>query len=260
MSVLQWDTTAANNDDADAAINWAEGQAPSTVNNSARAMMAELRKWYLDSSGSIVAGGTANALTLTTNMLPTAHAQPLLLAFEASATNTGATTVTIDSLTSRDIKRTDGTALRSGDITSGGIYLIAYEAGIDDYLLLNPNMTGTEAIVVPVTTELQVVAAGAGKRVFRMPYAFTLTGVRASLATAQTSGTLVTVDINETAGTILSTKLTIDNTEKTSTTALTAAVISDVALANDAEITIDVDSIGDGTAKGLVVTMIGYRA
>jgi len=60
--------------------------------------------------------------------------------------------------------------------------------------------------------------------------------------------------------TILSTKLTIDNTEKTSTTAATAAVISDTALADDAEITIDIDQIGDGTAKGLKITLIGTRA
>lgn len=35
-----WSTTAGNNDDADTNINWAEGQGPETVNNSARAMMA----------------------------------------------------------------------------------------------------------------------------------------------------------------------------------------------------------------------------
>ena len=43
-------------------------------------------------------------------------------------------------------------------------------------------------------------------------------------------------------------------------TAATAAVISDSALADDAEITIDVDQIGDGTAKGLKVYLIGKKA
>jgi hypothetical protein len=88
----------------------------------------------------------------------------------------------------------------------------------------------------------------------------TITAVRASLSTAQASGSIFTVDINEGGTTILSTKLTIDNTEKTSTTAATAAVISDTALADDAEITIDIDQIGNGTAKGLKVTIIGTRA
>lgn len=48
MALKDWSTTAGNNDDADAAINWAENQAPSTVNNSARAMMAVIRTWYDD--------------------------------------------------------------------------------------------------------------------------------------------------------------------------------------------------------------------
>ena len=92
-----------------------------------------------------------------------------------------------------------------------------------------------------------------------MPHAMTLTAVRASLTTAQASGTIFTVDINESGTSILSTKLTIDNTEKTSTTAATPAVISDTALADDAEITIDIDQIGNGTATGLKITLIGTR-
>ena len=46
---------------------------------------------------------------------------------------------------------------------------------------------------------------------------------------------------------------------KTSTTASTSAVINDSSLADDAEITIDIDQVGDGTAKGLKVTLIGTR-
>ena len=92
-----------------------------------------------------------------------------------------------------------------------------------------------------------------------MPCAMIITDVRASLTTAQASGSIFTVDINESGTSILSTKLTIDNTEKTSVTATTPPVVSDTALADDAEITIDIDQIGDGTAKGLKVTIIGTR-
>jgi hypothetical protein len=90
-----------------------------------------------------------------------------------------------------------------------------------------------------------------------MPRAVTLTAVRASLTTAQASGSIFTVDINENGTSILSTKLTIDNTEKTSFTAATPPVISDTSLADDSEITIDIDQIGNGTAKGLKVMLIG---
>jgi hypothetical protein len=71
---------------------------------------------------------------------------------------------------------------------------------------------------------------------------------------------VLTVDINEAGTTILSTKLTIDASEKTSTTAATPAVISDSALADDAEITIDIDGVGSTIAgKGLKVWLIGTR-
>lgn len=120
-------------------------------------------------------------------------------------------------------------------------------------------------VAVTVVSDTTVLATGAPKRTFRMPFAMTLNaghaGIRASVATTQSSGNIVTVDVNETGtGTILSTKLTIDNSEKTSTTAATAPVISDTSLADDAEITIDIDQIGDGTAKGLIVYLIGVRA
>jgi hypothetical protein len=114
-------------------------------------------------------------------------------------------------------------------------------------------------VQVAASDETTALTTGTAKVTFRMPYAMTVTAVRASLSTAQASGSIFTVDINEGGTTILSTKLTIDNTEKTSTTAATAAVVSDSALADDAEITIDIDQIGDGTAKGLKVTIIGTR-
>jgi len=117
----------------------------------------------------------------------------------------------------------------------------------------------TESFIIACSDETTAITAGTAKVTFRMPYAFTATAARASLTTAQASGNIFTVDINEAGTSILSTKLTIDNTELTSTTAATAVVISDTALADDASITIDVDQIGNGTAKGLKVTIIGYR-
>ena len=114
-------------------------------------------------------------------------------------------------------------------------------------------------IQLAASDETTALTTGTAKVTFRMPYAMTVSNVRASLSTAQTSGSIFTVDINEGGTTILSTKLTIDNTEKTSSTAATGVVISDNALADDAEITIDIDQIGDGTAKGLKVTLIGTR-
>ena len=117
----------------------------------------------------------------------------------------------------------------------------------------------TESLIVALSDETTALTTGVAKITFRMPYAFTLTAVRASVTTAPT-GSVLTVDINESGSTILSTKLTIDVSETTSTTAATPAVISDSALADDSEITMDIDTIGSGTAgAGLKVTLIGYQ-
>jgi hypothetical protein len=120
--------------------------------------------------------------------------------------------------------------------------------------------SGVQVIPIACSDEATALTVGTAKVTFRMPYAFTLTGVRASLTTAQATGSIFTVDINESGISILSTKLTIDNTEKTSVTALAPPVISDSALANDSEITIDIDQIGGGLAAGLKVYLIGSPA
>jgi hypothetical protein len=118
----------------------------------------------------------------------------------------------------------------------------------------------TQSFVLACSDETTLLTTGT-KLTFRMPYAFTVSAVRASLTTVATGGTLVTVDINEAGTTILSTKITIDASESTSTTAATPPVISDTALADDAQMTIDIDAIGNTTAgKGLKVYIIGVKA
>jgi len=116
----------------------------------------------------------------------------------------------------------------------------------------------TEVIAIACGDETTATAAATAVVTFHMPYAFTLTGVKAGVTTAPV-GSVLTVDINEAGTTILSTKITIDASEKTSGTAATAAVISDTALADNALMTIDVDGVGSGTAgAGLKVYLIGH--
>jgi hypothetical protein len=127
-----------------------------------------------------------------------------------------------------------------------------------DTITITNKASGTfETLLIAVGDETTALTTGTAKVTWRMPWAMTLTAVRSSLTTVSSSG-LPTVDINESGTTILSTKLTIDVSEKTSTTAATPAVISDSSLADDAEMTIDIDVAGTGAA-GLKVYLIGYR-
>lgn len=117
----------------------------------------------------------------------------------------------------------------------------------------------TQSIVFACSDRTTPITAGTNKFSFPMPYGFTLTEVKAYLTTAQASGALFTIDINEGGSSILSTKLTLDNTERFSTTASTPAVISDTSLANNAEIIIDIDQVGSGEAAGLILTFVGIK-
>lgn len=119
------------------------------------------------------------------------------------------------------------------------------------------NAATVATLMIAVSDETTALTTGAAKISFHMPYAMTLSDVRANVVTAPTGAAMV-IDINEAGATILSTKLTIDISEKTSKTAATPVVISDTALADDALITIDIDTVGSTVAgAGLKVYLIG---
>lgn len=120
------------------------------------------------------------------------------------------------------------------------------------------NVAANTFMIIAVSDEGTALTAGTDKLKFRAPFAMTLYQIpRASVNTASTSG-VITVDINEDGTSILgANKLTIDANEKTSTTAATATTLADTSIADDAEITVDIDGAGTG-ATGLKVTLY-YR-
>jgi hypothetical protein len=172
------------------------------------------------------------------------------VAYDAATTLTGTETVTIV----QGGANVDATTAQFAALAGGGGAVTSVNGDTGVVIVTVP-------IIIACSDETTALTTGTAKVTFRMPYAMTLTEIpRASLTTAQASGSIFTVDINEAGASILSTKLTIDNTEKTSTTAATPAVLSDSSLANDAEITIDIDQIGTSGAAGLKVTLIGYAS
>lgn len=157
--------------------------------------------------------------------------------------------------TTNDITIAAATPTASGvAITDAGSY---YATKNVEFALQYLGARNVQCLPIACSDETTALAVTPGVVTFRMPYAMTLTAVRASLTTAQTSGALLTVNIKQSGTTILSTLITLDNTEKTTTTAATPAVISTASLTDDAEMTIDITQVGDGTAKGLKVYLIG---
>jgi hypothetical protein len=68
---------------------------------------------------------------------------------------------------------------------------------------------------------------------------------------------LPTVDIKVNGASIFSTLLSINASQRTSTTATTPAVLSTTSIADDDEITVDITTAGTG-ARGLKITLY-YR-
>lgn len=90
---------------------------------------------------------------------------------------------------------------------------------------------------------------------FRIQRAITLYDVRASLLLASSSGP-VQISIKVNGLELCSVPLTIDEGEKTSTTAITPRVLSFTAIPDDAEVLVGIVAPGAG-AQGLIVSLIG---
>lgn len=154
MSVKDWSTTASENDDADAGISWLEGMAPALVNDSARAMMAELKKWYdLIDAGTVsggTVGGTADAITLTCSPTVSALAAGQRYLFKYTSTgNTGAVTLNVDSLGATAVRYKD-VALVSGDIATSDWVFVVYDG--TRFQMLNPPRLSWATTDIPTDT------------------------------------------------------------------------------------------------------------
>jgi hypothetical protein len=129
MTFFKWSQTAATNNTVDSTINWREGQAPSTVNDSARAMMAAAAKFRDDTNGSLDLAGTSTAYTVTTNQGYTSLADGRVVVAQANLSNGAAATLNVDSLGAKPILVGNGNALPAGALVQFGIYKFIYDTG-----------------------------------------------------------------------------------------------------------------------------------
>ncbi|WP_343654534.1 tail fiber domain-containing protein [Paraburkholderia caribensis] len=120
MALWQWSTTAAANATADPTINWQEGQAPSTINDSARAMMAAIAVqfqtgWEWQNMGDTPAYVSATQLTVPGNMTSRYTVGRRVRAFVTAGTIYGTITASaFTSLTTVNVLWDGSSALDSG--------------------------------------------------------------------------------------------------------------------------------------------------
>jgi len=113
--------------DASNTARFPENQLPSTVNNGARALEGIIARWDKDTNASITPGGTADVITVAANQTLSAYYDGLVIAFEASGTNTGSVTINVDSLGAKILKKSVSTNMAAGDIISGQKVIAIYD-------------------------------------------------------------------------------------------------------------------------------------
>jgi microcystin-dependent protein len=132
MPFFGWSQTAGSNATADPAINWAEGQAPSSVNDSARAMMAALAKYRDDIAGAIVTGGTSTAYTVASyeGYDTLAHLNGMMIAFtphtSSGASPPNGVTLNVDGLGAKPLRISPNVELVDGALIQGTPYVAVY--------------------------------------------------------------------------------------------------------------------------------------
>lgn len=143
MTMFTWSKTAASNNTSDSTINYREGQAPSTINNSARAVMAAVAKYRDDISGALNTSGSSTAYTVTSNQSYTSLSDGIIITARMHTASGAAPTLNVDSLGAKAIRSNTSTALASGALNSGGIYTFTYDSGDDCWYIHSYIITST---------------------------------------------------------------------------------------------------------------------
>ncbi|EJF94348.1 phage tail protein [Bartonella taylorii] len=150
--IYDWSLKADENAHSDSIINWAEGQPPSSVNDSARAMMQRVREYLADSGGSISSNFMVNAedkttlITLKTASPIAKYKNDVIIRFKSRGVNIGTTTITVNNLGEKPLYKTTSAGvipLEGGELQTNGIYEIVYNGNVsmvdhDGWYLLNP--------------------------------------------------------------------------------------------------------------------------
>ena len=202
------------------------------------------------------AGVTIDGLLIKDSGIPeaavTSH-QAALSVTESQISNLG-TAVTLNADTSLvgNAYFLDDDTMAANDATK-----VASQQSIKAYIASQLALV-EKSLVIAASDEGTALVVGDGKVTFRMPFAFTLTSIRASVTTAPTGADII-VDVTEGGVSLYTTTLLhITAGDKTSVGSATTPNLTDTSLADDAEIQINLDQIGSTIAgTGLKIYLTG---
>lgn len=159
MSLFKWSRTAENNATIDSTITAREGQAPSTVNNAMRGIMAAVAKFRDDISPNTTTGGSSTAYTLTTYQAFSALTTGLMIGFVPHATSGTPATINVDSLGAKPLRTATGVAIATGVLAAGSPYLAVYNLAADEWRVMGAAVSNITASNGTVTSTGAAIAA-----------------------------------------------------------------------------------------------------
>lgn len=161
-NVADLDTTAANNTDYAGTDSTGTTGLVKNGDNILRTIGAMLKKWWNDLSGQVTVGGTANAITITSSSTYQSLVSGIRIMFKPGADNSGATTLNLDSLGVKAVRKISGgtdVALAGGEILNAQRAEVVYDSTANSsagaWILLNPVSTTSYQ---PLDSDLTTIA------------------------------------------------------------------------------------------------------
>jgi hypothetical protein len=161
--LVTWSKTAATNANADSAVNFAEGQAPSSVNDSARGLMASVAKWRDDLNGTLTTAGSSTVYTVSSNQTFASLAAGLEVTICLDETNGATVTLNVDGLGAKPLRPAPGVELAAAALKVGVPYRATYFTSNSGEWILhgisaaNPltdvQITGATALTAPAVDD-----------------------------------------------------------------------------------------------------------
>jgi len=172
MTLYKWSQTASADATADSTINWAEGQSPSSINDSARGMMAAIAKYRDDVAGAIVTTGSSTAYAVNTYQVFQSLSQlnGQVIAFTPHATNGAGSpniTLNVDGLGAKSIQLSPGVEIPAGTLIQGSPYVALYNASSGIFFL--HNFFGNPYLI-PIGASIDFWGSTAPNSSFVLPY------------------------------------------------------------------------------------------
>lgn len=134
--------------DASNTVRFPEGMLGGQINNGARALEGMIARDYHDRDSGRTSAGSSNAYTVSSARTIVSLFNNLVLAWTASFTCTGASTLNLNTIGAKSIKRPNGDALVAGDIVAGQPIITVYKSSPDEWRMLSPGAFAASDTVV----------------------------------------------------------------------------------------------------------------